>query len=400
MTQTLARARPAGTQSREVDRVGSVWVRGAFAALSTVAVGVATLVVIVLGVWAADSRSGSSAGAAIRIAIDLWLLSGRVPIHTAGATIVLAPVGLTLLLALLLARATAVVARGSRCASARDVGIVIASVTGPYAVLVTVLAVAASGPAARPSPVTALLAGAVVGGLASALGAARGAGMTGELWRWAPRHVRTPLTAAGGALATLTGAAAVLVLVAVGVHHGAEQRVLTADGGVTAQISVAVLCVLALPNAVGWGIGYLTGPGFAAGAGSSVGFTGSHLGALPAFPLAAALPQGTAAAVTAGCIVALLAAGVVAGCLVIRRSGVPLLQQVSAAAAAGAATGLGSAVVAALSGGGAGPGRMATLGPSPWQVGLVSGAEVGVVAVLSVLVWSWVGLARASLAAR
>ena len=57
-------ARPSVARS---DPVASVWIRGAFAALWAAALGLASLVVVALVVWAADSRSNASAGASMRL---------------------------------------------------------------------------------------------------------------------------------------------------------------------------------------------------------------------------------------------------------------------------------------------------------------------------------------------
>src|SRR3954454_1064885 len=113
MTKLLTRP-PAATASAVTDSsaIGSVWSRGCLAAVWAVAVGVAILVMLVLVVWATDSRSGAGAGQAIRFALQLWLAAHKVPLHVGTATIGLAPLGLTLALSFLIARAAAVLARG------------------------------------------------------------------------------------------------------------------------------------------------------------------------------------------------------------------------------------------------------------------------------------------------
>src|SRR5579875_1574844 len=118
MTQVLAPPR-SSTRSRTKPQVapidapadGSLWARGCLAAMWAVAVGVASLVVLVVAGWAADARSGASAGAAIRTALQLWLAAHRVPLAVPGGTLAVAPLGLTLLLLLLLSRAAAGITR-------------------------------------------------------------------------------------------------------------------------------------------------------------------------------------------------------------------------------------------------------------------------------------------------
>src|SRR4051812_34885289 len=114
MTELLTRPPAATTSSTARDSAGtaSVWWRGCLAALWAVAVGVAILMVVVLVVWATDARSGAGAGEAIRFALQLWLAAHKVPLHVSGATVAVAPLGLTLALAFVVARAAAVLARG------------------------------------------------------------------------------------------------------------------------------------------------------------------------------------------------------------------------------------------------------------------------------------------------
>ena len=91
-------------------------------------------------------------------------------------------------------------------------------------------------------------------------------------------------------------------VVALAVDFGTAVNVssqLHLDAGEAALFLVAT--VLVLPNAVLFSGSYLLGPGFAVGAGTAVTPTGVALGALPMFPLLAALPDnGSAAGWTAG----------------------------------------------------------------------------------------------------
>jgi hypothetical protein len=394
VTQALPRpssATAARRATRESDGLASVWVRGGCAALSAAAVGVATLIVVVLGVWAADARSGASAAAAVRVALAVWLVAQKVPLHVSGGTFALAPLGLTALLALLLARAATVVARGSRCSSGRDVAAVVLAVTGPYTLLVAVVAVlATTGRGAAPGPAASVLAGLVVGGVAAGAGALRGSGMARRWWDAAPADLRAALDAGVTSLAVLAAAAILLTVATVGSHLGREQAGVERLGGVPAMVSVTVLCVLLLPNAVGAALAYLTGPGFALGAGTSLGLGGAHVAATPALPLLAAAPHGRPPAAVVGCcVVAVVLAALSAGWRVGRRPVDRLLVRSYRVAAGGAVAATLAAVLTALADGPAGPGRLAVVGGSPWQVGLAVGGEVAVGGVITVLVTTW-----------
>jgi hypothetical protein len=166
---------------------------------------------------------------------------------------------------------------------------------------------------------------------------------------------------------------------------------------------MVLLSLLMLPNAVCFALGYLAGPGFAVGAGSSVAYGGSHLGALPAFPLLAGVPTGPAPwQIIALGGVALVSAGVVAGWRIAGVTTLTLKERVRTALACGAILGVFTAVLVGYAGGPSGPGRLAAVGPSPWKVGLAVAGEVGLISSLAVLflATAWGERLRERIAAR
>src|SRR3954463_8874403 len=177
MTELLTRP-PAATASAERDSsaAGSVWGRGGLAAVWAVALGLAILVVLVLIVWATDSRSGAGAGQAMRFALQLWLAAHKVRLQVGTPPVAVAPLGLTLALAFVLARAAAVLARGHDVRDVVGILTVGTAVGVPYAVLTAFVAAAATGPPVRPSPVAAMACGLVVGWLPPPPGGGRGPG--------------------------------------------------------------------------------------------------------------------------------------------------------------------------------------------------------------------------------
>ena len=385
MTELLTRARTSrsarpSAESYDADP-SSVWWRGSLAALWAVAVGVASLLVIALVAWAADSRTGASAGQAVRAALQIWLVAQRVPLHVSGGSIALSPLLLTLALAFLVARSAAVLARGQQIDEVGDVARVAVAVGLPYGVLTTFVAAGANSHSVHPSPAAALACGSVLGLVAGAWGAARGAGLVRVGAELVPEQVREPLVAGAAAFAVLLAGAILLLSTTLLLHIGEATRSADAlGGGAVAGIALAALTVALIPNAALCGIGYLAGPGFAVGAGATVTLTGTRPGPLPTFPLMAAVPSGPAPAlVELVGIGILVCAGVLAAWLV-ARAGRALLPSMGRAAAAGAATGVLTAVAVALADGPAGPGRMSVLGASPWQTGLAVAGEVAVVA--------------------
>ena len=386
MTELLTRT---ATSSRlgENDRadpapfMASVWVRGAVSALWASALGCAILVVVVLIAWAADSRSGAGAGGAIRTALQLWLAAHRVPLHVEGGTIVLAPLGLTLGLAWLVARAAAVLARGQQVEHPRAVGVIAVAVGVPYAVLAAFVASAAHSSHVHPDPAMALAGGLVLGLVSAGWGAARGVGLVHACWEELPPAVARPLAGGLAATAVLAIGGLLLVVASLTTHAAtAWSDVGALGGGVVASGAVLLLDLVLVPNAALAAVGYLAGPGFAVGAGGAVTIGSVHPGSLPALPLLAAVPHSPAGVVVEGLVLAALVGSGLAAAATVARFGEPLLRTMLLALGAGAVTGICIAVLVAVAGGSAGPGRMTAVGASPWQTGLAVAAEVAAVA--------------------
>jgi hypothetical protein len=271
----------------------------------------------------------------------------------------------------------------------------------PYAALAALLALAASSKEVRPSAWQALIGCFLVAVIAGGLGAARAvvaaqvaaeakgrrvrSGL-GALLRLLPERPRSLVIGVAGALGVLLASGAVLVGVALAMNMGgADDLYDMLAPGVVGGVLLLLVELAFLPNAVIWGMAYAVGPGFSVGAGTSVSPTGVFLDIVPAFPPLAALPQpGPAPALSLIALAAPFVAGAVGGVLTIRSmpspvaEGAPLWGFVS-----GALTGAVAALLSALSGGPLGGGRMATVGPSAWQVGLLAALEVGISAAIA-----------------
>jgi hypothetical protein len=90
-------------------------------------------------------------------------------------------------------------------------------------------------------------------------------------------------------------------------------------------------------------------------------------------------------------------AGVFAGVVTVRIAPTPVIEAAPLwGFAAGAAAGVLAGLAAAFSGGPLGDGRLAAVGPSGFQVGLVAILEVGVTAALAAAAANWLILRRAS----
>nr|WP_245623315.1 DUF6350 family protein [Spirillospora albida] len=380
-------------------------VSGLVAALWCIGIGLAVLTTITLIGWIAAPRTALGHGmpGVFRTAVNFWLVSHHAGFSTAHGRVGLLPLGVLVLPGAMLYRGGAWMIRGAgrpRRPRAAVVRVALALAV-PYSVLAALLALAAAGPTVQPSAWQALVASFVVAVVAGGLGAARAvvaaqvaaqargervrSGL-GALLRLLPPRPRSLVIGVTGSVAVLLASGALLVGVSLALHMRDATRLydMLAPGVVGGALLLLVELAF-LPNAVIWGMAYAVGPGFSVGTRTSVSPTGVFLDAVPAFPPLAALPEpGPAPVISLLALAAPFVAGAVGGTLTIRT----MPSSVDEAAplwgfASGALTGVVAAVLTALSGGPLGGGRLTTVGPSTWQVGLMAALEVGVSAAIA-----------------
>lgn len=165
------------------------------------------------------------------------------------------------------------------------------------------------------------------------------------------------------------------------------------QAGIVGGIPLTLLQLSVIPNLVIWAASWLVGPGFAVGTGSVVSATGTSVGLLPSVPILGALPTGASPFGYLGIIVPVVigfAVGAVlrprltelgewAGSAVIAN---PIVRSVLAAAGIGVVGASVFALLAVWSGGAAGPGRLADIGPEPGAVWLWLAIELTVSSLL------------------
>lgn len=393
---------------------------GVLAALQAVAGSVVLVLAPVVLAWVTGSGSSTTWSQAVRVTVDVWLAAVGTHLLVGGTgtdagAVTLLPLGLTLLplVACWLSgrrTARALDPHGERIAAgfgrARPVGaprraLVTALLT--WTAACAVLAATAGATPVRPVLWTAVVGGAVVGALGflagsaawEAGGARAGVGL---LLRRAARTARTPAvlrrTARPAAigLAVQLAAGAALVAVALVTGWSTVARVQSAlEPGLVGGAVLLVLQAAVLPNAAVWAAAFLSGPGFAVGTGTSVTPAAADVGPLPALPLLGVLPLPGA---LPGAVLAVLAvpflAGAALGVATGRRTphGTGLVARVRTAVDACVAAllaGIGFGVLAHLSGGAAGPGRMAVTGPDPLAAGIVLAGELAAGALLALV---------------
>jgi len=264
------------------------------------------------------------------------------------------------------------------------------AVTLPYAGLAAGLAVLARTSTIRPSAGAAFITAGILSLVATTVGGLRGSGQWSTIWEQLPETLRHAVRATSAGAAVLFGTATVLTVAAMVHHSDLVGNSIDGYSNGSGRFAVAAISLFMLPNAVLFTVAYLAGPGFAVGAGTSVTLTGAHVGATPALPVLAALPRGSAPwPVVALAIVAALGAGLIAAWRIRQDVGDDVSAQLRGVLATGVVIGGAAALLAALAGGPFGPGRLAAVGPSPWQVGLTIGGEVAGVALIVVAIQAW-----------
>jgi hypothetical protein len=379
-------------------------VTGGIAACAAAASGLAVLTTLTAIGWITAPHVGIGAGlgGVLRTAALLWLIAHHVGLTVHGAgRIGLLPLGLVLLPGALLALAGRWVVHAGAVTRLRHVGYAALALALPYTLLAGALAVACRSSQAAPSLWQAVVASFLLALVAGGLGAARGLAPWSRLTRLMPARPRSVILGMLGASALLTAAGAALAGASLAAHLAQVKAATDALAPGTAGAALLVLVQLAyVPNAVIWAVAYVLGPGFAFGAGTVVAPTGSALGAVPALPLLAALPAGPRTAGPAWLTVLILAtpylAGMFAGLVTVRVTPTPVIEAAALwGFAAGAATGVLAGLLAAFSGGPLGDGRLANVGPSGWQVGLVAMLQIGVTAALTAAAANWLLFRRA-----
>lgn len=397
-------------------------VLAALDALVSAAIGLGILVVPATLLWAVQFGLALDWTAFWRASVDVWLAGHGVdllvtlPSDVALATgldgagapfeVGIALLGFALLTVLLGVRS------GRRMRAAGDA--VAGSIAGvvAFGVIATAVSFSARSAEVAPSPLQSVLFPAGVHLLGVLVGLAwrtrSGAVPTSPpsrfalVWRArfdavdAGDRALVGLALRGGAMAafgviTVAAVALAIALVAgfssiVGLYEGLHAEVV---GGIALTVGQLAL----LPNLVVWMASWFLGPGFALGSGSSVSPLGTQLGLVPSVPVFGALPHGDVPLGFAGLLVPVLIAFGVGVVLKpaferavegIRGRGrwVRLAVLVVGIGIVGSVS---MALFALWSGGAAGPGRLADVGPDPFAVLLWSFVDFAVPAALGLL---------------
>ena len=383
------------------------WPLAPIALLGGAAAASATLVVClavgVVGWFLADAGAHGAPSDGLRVGALGWLLAHGSGIHVDGVAITLVPLGISALCAWSAWRI------GHRVGDAisghgpdsdgiadgeRDWTVPIASglFTSGYLVVAIVTGVVASTPETSPSlprvVVWSFLVAAAFGGAGIATG-------SGRLAIWAtlvPAWLRAAFAGGLRILAAFLIVSTALFLVALALDFGTAANVMsrlhTGAGDATIY---TVLSATLVPNASLFAGSYLLGPGFLVGTGTVVSPALVSLGPVPMFPLLAALPDNGPTPAWATYLLAVppLLAAVAAARSQRRTPTVRWEEGALRGCVGGVTAGLLLGVLAAVSGGAAGPGRMSTIGPDAMDVMVHAVTAFGLGGVVGGLAMTW-----------
>ncbi|HEV7813167.1 MAG TPA: DUF6350 family protein [Leifsonia sp.] len=211
-----------------------------------------------------------------------------------------------------------------------------------------------------------------------------------DRWPGLRRASAIALTGGAASVALVLSVAAVTVAALVAADYGQIIGLFQAvQSGALGGAALTTAQLALVPNLVIWAASWLIGPGFALGTGSAVSPLGTTLGPMPAVPVFAALPTGDVSFGFLGLLVPLLSAflaGVILRPVLVRAGLATRRWLVGVGVGMGIVGGSLIGVLAGLSAGSAGPGRLADVGP-PWLlVGLWAALEIAVPATIALLV--------------
>lgn len=377
-----------------------------------IAIGFVTIFLLNIAIWLIEQTTGSNFGSVLQTSSLIWFNAHGVPIHYAASKLGnihvpayifdLVPLGFSILIGWSIYRA------GRRLSSDEYLGSSWVGAILSYGVLAVALSSVASTkkifvldwqavfiPTALFAAL--LIIGSVVGAPKFETSGALRSKFSDffinrfEKLPWAIKPLLSPALRAGTAVVlALTAFSAIVIAISLALNWIEVIRLyqslqLSLLGTLTVSFGQLAL----LPNLIALGDTWLTGVGFAIGQGSMVSPIGTELGPIPAIPLLAVIPFGSSALMILFVIIPLFAAFLAT--LLVKSHTAELRFNYASATSAALALGLSIGFVAAIemflladfSGGSIGPGRMASVGATPWLVAIVTFVEVSVASILA-----------------
>jgi hypothetical protein len=364
------------------------------AAVAVNLAGLAGLGLALVVVQTLDPAGGLGTVASFALAGRLWLLAQGGELDVGAGPIVLAPLLLTLGIAGALARAGRVLARLHDLAAARDAARALGLVVAVQVLMTGLLALSLDAAGAEVGKVRTVAGAAVLAVVAAGWGVGRESGLLDAALDRLPGAPRPLLRGVLAGLLTALALCAAVVAIAVASDARGYAALSGSLGGAAAgALGLLGLGVLLLPNAAAAVLGLAAGPGFYVGSGTLVSVHGVTLGAVPALPLLAGLPDTQAVPLIAFASQAVPAiAGLIAGWTVGRRFGDDDGGSVVAGLTgvlAGVLLGVASGVLVWVAGGSLGDGALAQVGAPAVATGIAVAAQTGIAAAIAATVARW-----------
>ncbi|WP_033436800.1 cell division protein PerM [Saccharothrix sp. NRRL B-16314] len=351
-------------------------------AAGSVVVGYAAVAALLALVSSTAAHASFSTTGVLTAAAPGWLVAHHVPLRFDGGQLGMLPLLPTALVMLLVYRAAASAADRLGLFEPLQARSVVFAISGAHAVVGSVIAflMGDDGPV-RATPAVAFFGCAAVSALAAVAGVAQRCGLVEVVFERIDPVARRGLRAGALALSALTAAGAFLLVLGLVSSWSTTASLFHPVGGtIGTGLGIWLMCLAYLPNAVVGALSYVVGSGFSIGS-VVVGpleFTG---GPVPAVPLLAALPEEQAVYLPLVLIVPGVV-GVLAG-FSLRNAAETPRSRVRAVLVAAVTAGVGTLVLAAVSGGALGGG---VFNPVTIPAGLLAVLTFGWVTVPGVVV--------------
>jgi hypothetical protein len=369
------------------------WLAGA-ASLAVSVAGLAGLGLALVVVQTLDPAGGLGVGSSLALAGRMWLLAHGGELDIGSGPLVLAPLLLTLAVAWGLSQAGRGLARLRDLTEVRDAARGAGVLVAVHVVLTVLLAVALDSPDADVGVLRTTMGAAVLAVAAVGWGVGRESGLLDAAWDRLPDVVRPVLRGVlAGLLAAMALCTAVVAVALASDASGYGALSQSLGGAGAGAVGLLGLGLLLLPNAAAAVLGLAAGPGFSIGAGTLVSVHGVTLGAVPALPLLAALPDTQAVPLIAFASQAVpVLAGLVTGVTVGRRlgehDGGSLVAGLTGLLA-GVLLGVASGTLVWVAGGSLGDGDLAEVGAPAVATAIAVAAQAGIAAALAAAVARW-----------
>jgi hypothetical protein len=356
--------------------------------------GLAVLALAVVVVSTLDPTGGLSVGGSIGLAGRLWLLAQGGELTLASGPLVLAPLLLTLAIAWGLSVAGRGVVRVHDVVSPRDAARCVGGVLVTHMLLTLVLELLLDSPKADVGLLRTTAGAAALALVAVGWGVVRESGLDDVALDRLPGPTRALLRGVLTGMLTALALCTAVVAVALASDASGYATVGGSLGGAGAgALGLLGLGVLLLPNAAAAVLGLAAGPGFLVGGGTLVSVHGVTLGAVPALPLLAALPDTQAVPLIAFASQAVpalagLAAGATTGRWFTDRDGGSVVAGLTGLLT-GVLLGVLSGALVWVAGGSLGDAALAEVGAPAVGTAIAMAAQSGIAAAVAAAIARW-----------